>query len=184
MLSCNHHRHTFKATLHGRQVLRRKQKLSDFSEYSTHARRNNSTKTLHANSKVSQSFLCHSRHCGLCTRINKPHQTFRETNRSYRLATSTHSTGLNCSASLRDFSQFLPVSADLQSGPSLIEQRADTSEHWSAAKGRKWIGFMSKSVPCPILRCPSYMCTVWHVGTKNTTSYTLWKILRLTEIPL
>lgn len=34
---------------------------------------------------------------------------------------------------------------------------------------------MSKSVPCPTLRRPSYVCTVWHVGTKNTTSYTVGK---------
>lgn len=34
---------------------------------------------------------------------------------------------------------------------------------------------VSKSVPCPTLRRPSYVCTVWHVGTRNTTSYTVWK---------
>lgn len=52
---------------------------------------------------MSQSFLRHSRHCGLCTSINKSHQTFGETNRSYGLGTATHSTALNCSALAKRF---------------------------------------------------------------------------------
>lgn len=36
---------------------------------------------------------------------------------------------------------------------------------------------VSKYVPCPILRRPSYVCTVRHVGTRNTTSYTVWKAI-------
>lgn len=38
---------------------------------------------------------------------------------------------------------------------------------------------MSKSVPCPTFRRPSYVCTVRHVGTKNTTSYTAWQNQRV-----
>lgn len=59
-------------------------------------------KTLHTN--ASQSSLRHSRHCGLNTVINnKPHQTFRETNRIYGLGISTHSTALNCSGLAKGF---------------------------------------------------------------------------------
>lgn len=45
----------------------------------------------------------------MCTLINNdPHQTLRETNRSYRSGTSTHSTALNCSPLPKGFQSLCP----------------------------------------------------------------------------
>lgn len=116
---------------------------------------------------MSQSFLCHSRHCGLCTSINKPHQTFRETNRSYGLGTSF--------TQLKDFRHSLPLSAVSDQVPLALNNEWTKLNADQLRRAESEQVSMSKSVPCPTLRCPSYVSTVWHVGTKNTTSYTVCK---------
>lgn len=110
VMSYHHHRHTSKTTVYGKPIpWGRENKSSQtimwlkcINVYSTHTRHSKSTKHCTQNQE-SQFFLRHSRHCGLCTSINKPHQTFRETNKSYGLDTSTHSTALNCSALPKPF---------------------------------------------------------------------------------
>lgn len=115
MLGYNHHRHTSKATLYGKPVFLKEKKNKSSQTIMTifiaHiqgiANLPNTARKLY---KMLQSFLHHSKHCGLCTSINKPHQSFEETNRSYGLGTSTHSTALNCSALAKNNS--LPLLAD------------------------------------------------------------------------
>lgn len=115
------------------------EELSDYNDYmySTHiqGRAYLQYKTRHTN--ASQSSLRHSRHCGLNTTINnKPHQTFRETNRSYGLGISTHSTALNCNELAKVFQS---LSALISGWISLsTKNKIYKTRPWSAAKDRKW----------------------------------------------
>lgn len=122
-------------------------------------------KTLHVNSKrinkiVPQSFSTPQQALWpICTSINKPHQTFRETSRSYGFGTSTHSTALQRQCTIeKNLADLCPWRL----------HRPSTARPPGAEREQ-----VSTSVPCPILRRPSYVCTVRHVGTRNTTSYTV-----------